>query len=76
LNFLAVHIFFLVGFRNRVYMMFHWGWSWLTYKRGSRLITGDIPQLPAVTTIGPHGEPSPAANIAIGDADASAPPLS
>jgi len=75
----VVHIFFLVGFRNRVYMMFHWGWSWLTYKRGSRLITGDIPQLPAVTTIGLHGEialPASAASIAIGETEASAPPPS
>jgi NADH:ubiquinone reductase (H+-translocating) len=51
----VVHIFFLVGFRNRVYMMFHWAWSWLTYKRGSRLITGDIGELPRVETIGPDG---------------------
>ncbi len=52
----VVHIFFLVGFRNRVYMMFHWAWSWLTYKRGSRLITGHVGELPPVTTIGDHGE--------------------
>jgi len=51
----VVHIYFLVGFRNRVYMMFHWAWSWLTYKRGSRLITGAVPALPAVTTIGADG---------------------
>ena len=51
----VVHIFFLVGFRNRVFMMFHWAWSWLTYKRGSRLITGFVPQLPAVKTIGDDG---------------------
>jgi NADH dehydrogenase len=51
-----VHIFFLVGFRNRVYMMFHWGWSWLTYKRGSRLITGPVGELPPVNTIDEHGE--------------------
>jgi NADH dehydrogenase len=51
----VVHIFFLVGFRNRVYMMFHWAWSWLTYKRGSRLITGDVPQLPPVKSIAPDG---------------------
>jgi NADH dehydrogenase len=44
----VVHIFFLVGFRNRVFMMFHWAWSWLTYKRGSRLITGEVGLLPAV----------------------------
>jgi NADH dehydrogenase len=52
----VVHIYFLVGFRNRLYMMVHWAWSWLTYQRGSRLITGNIPQLPPVTTIGPDGE--------------------
>jgi NADH dehydrogenase len=52
----VIHIFFLVGFRNRVYMVMHWAWSWLTYKRGSRLITGDVPALPAVTTIAPSGE--------------------
>jgi NADH dehydrogenase len=66
----VVHIFFLVGFRNRVYMMFHWGWSWLTYKRGSRLITGEVGMLPAVTTIDEHGEvalPPPAVSIGLGD---------
>jgi NADH:ubiquinone reductase (H+-translocating) len=51
----VVHIFFLVGFRNRVFMMFHWGWSWLTYKRGSRLITGHVGELPPVTTIADDG---------------------
>ncbi|HTL33761.1 MAG TPA: FAD-dependent oxidoreductase, partial [Kofleriaceae bacterium] len=50
-----VHIFFLVGFRNRVYMMFHWAWSWLTYKRGSRLITGHVGELPPVRTIADDG---------------------
>jgi len=64
----VIHIFFLVGFRNRVYMMFHWAWSWLTYKRGSRLITGEVGPLPAVTTIGRHGEvamPPPASAVAL-----------
>ena len=51
----VVHIFFLVGFRNRVLMMFHWAWSWLTFKRGARLITGDVGALPPVTTIDAHG---------------------
>lgn len=36
----AVHIFFLIGFRNRVAVMLHWLWSFLTLKRGVRLITG------------------------------------
>jgi NADH dehydrogenase len=61
-----VHIFFLVGFRNRVYMMFHWAWSWLTYKRGSRLITGSVGELPPVSTIDEHGEVAmPPASAAI-----------
>jgi NADH:ubiquinone reductase (H+-translocating) len=37
---LLVHIFYLIDFRNRVVVMFNWGWSYLTYRRGSRLITG------------------------------------
>lgn len=36
----AVHIFFLIGFRNRLAVMLHWLWSFLTFKRGVRLITG------------------------------------
>jgi len=52
----AVHIYFLVGFRNRILMMFHWAWSWLTFKRGARLITGHVGALPPVKTIGPGGE--------------------
>ena len=51
----VVHIFFLVGFRNRVYMLAHWAWSWLTYRRGSRLITGEVGTLPPVETIAADG---------------------
>lgn len=36
-----VHIFFLIGFRNRVIVMFEWAWSYLTFQRGARVITGD-----------------------------------
>ncbi len=36
-----VHIFFLIGFRNRVSVFLNWVWAWLTYARGARLITGD-----------------------------------
>jgi NADH dehydrogenase len=35
-----VHIFFLIGFRNRVIVLLEWAWSYLTYQRGARLITG------------------------------------
>jgi NADH dehydrogenase len=36
---LAVHIFFLIGFRNRLFVLFEWAWVYLTYQRGARLIT-------------------------------------
>ena len=35
----AIHIAFLVGFRSRLLVMFGWGWAWLTFQRGARLIT-------------------------------------
>jgi len=38
---LVVHIFFLVGFRNRVSVFLQWAWSYLTFQRGARLITFD-----------------------------------
>jgi len=78
----AVHIVFLVGFRNRFLMMFHWAWSWLTFKRGARLITGAIGPLPAIRTIGPDGRitlPAPAAVVTLDEAPrarAAAPPPS
>jgi NADH dehydrogenase len=34
-----VHIFFLIGFRNRVIVMLEWAWAYFTYQRGARLIT-------------------------------------
>ena len=41
LAWLFVHIFFLIGFRNRIIVLVQWAWSYLTYERGARLITGD-----------------------------------
>ncbi|HWA95552.1 MAG TPA: NAD(P)/FAD-dependent oxidoreductase [Terracidiphilus sp.] len=38
---LTVHIFFLIGFRNRVSVFMAWVWSYFTFTRGARLITGD-----------------------------------
>jgi NADH:quinone reductase (non-electrogenic) len=37
---LMVHIFFLIGFRSRFAVLFNWAWSYFTYQRGARLITG------------------------------------
>lgn len=36
-----IHIAYLIGFRNRVLVMIQWVWSYITYARGARLITGD-----------------------------------
>jgi len=35
------HVFFLIDFRNRISVSLNWLWSFLTYKRGARLITGN-----------------------------------
>jgi NADH dehydrogenase len=40
LSWLFVHIFFLIGFRNRLLVLIQWAWSYVTYERGARLITG------------------------------------
>ena len=36
---LFVHILYLAGFRNRLSVLFEWGYAYLTYRRGARLIT-------------------------------------
>ncbi|MBI4166105.1 MAG: NAD(P)/FAD-dependent oxidoreductase [Acidobacteria bacterium] len=44
---LFVHIFFLIGFRNRFVVMFEWAWAYFTFQRAARLITGDINARPS-----------------------------
>jgi NADH dehydrogenase len=41
LTWLTVHIFFLIGFRNRIAVFAAWIWTYFTFTRGARLITGD-----------------------------------
>ncbi|MFL5626411.1 MAG: NAD(P)/FAD-dependent oxidoreductase [Ktedonobacteraceae bacterium] len=38
---LAIHIFYLIGFRNRVQVMLQWAWAYFTFQRGAQLITFD-----------------------------------
>ncbi len=45
LSWVSVHLFFLIGFRNRLLVFFSWAWSYLTFNQGARLITGS-PILP------------------------------
>jgi NADH dehydrogenase len=40
LSWLFIHILFLIGFRNRLLVLIQWAWSYFTYERGARLITG------------------------------------
>jgi NADH dehydrogenase len=56
----TVHIFFLIGFRNRLSVFASWVWTYFTFNRGARLITGDqtLPGWPEKT------EQSPAATKA------------
>jgi NADH dehydrogenase len=35
---LFIHIYYLIGFRNRFIVFFQWAWSYITLKRGARLI--------------------------------------
>jgi NADH:ubiquinone reductase (H+-translocating) len=56
LAWLFVHIAYLIGFRNRFVVLFSWAWSYFTFDRGVRLITGS-PELPSF----PHREEHPAA---------------
>jgi NADH dehydrogenase len=69
LSWLFVHIFFLIGFRNRLLVFIQWAWSYVTYERGARLITGST-YLPGWTPMSPErplpiepvNEESPAAS--------------
>jgi NADH dehydrogenase len=39
----VAHIYFLIGFRNRLVVAMDWIWAYLTFQRGARLITADDP---------------------------------
>jgi NADH dehydrogenase len=54
LMWLVIHIFYLIGFANRIVVVIRWAWSFFTSGRGTRLITGS-PLLP------PIEEPAPPA---------------
>ena len=38
---LFVHVYYLIGFKNRVSVIFQWAWTYITFKRGARLIIED-----------------------------------
>lgn len=60
LAWLFIHVLFLIGFRNRLLVIFEWAWSYVTYRRGARLITGDVSDLRH-----PHRTPTPTPTPAV-----------
>ena len=52
LTWLFVHVLFLIGFRNRIQVLWEWFWDYVTFQRGARLITGQsrsiVPLAPGV----------------------------
>lgn len=42
LAWLFIHLFYLVGFKNRVFVFLSWIWNYVAYRRGARLITGEV----------------------------------
>jgi NADH dehydrogenase len=46
LAWLLLHLLFLIGFRNRAIVVFQWAWSFASYDRGARLITGPLHREP------------------------------
>ena len=45
LMWLFLHVFFLIGFRNRFAVLFEWFWAYLTRERSARLITGNADEM-------------------------------
>ena len=40
LSWLALHLYMLIGFRNRLNVLVNWAWNYVTYDRASRIVTG------------------------------------
>jgi len=64
LSWLFVHILFLIGFRNRLLVFIQWAWSYVTYERGARLITGST-YLPGWASDQPPAPQHPAESDAV-----------
>jgi NADH dehydrogenase len=53
---LGIHIFYLIGFANRIVVTVRWAWSFVTRGRSTRLITGEG-LLPPIEEPEPPAEP-------------------
>jgi NADH dehydrogenase len=81
LTWLVVHIYYLIGFGNRLIVLAQWAWSYFTHQRGARLITGDptVPLGRRAQASAERTEPAPGAvaaeppgDLARGTVDAAA----
>lgn len=62
LAWLFIHVMALVGFRNRIVVMFEWAWAYVSWQRGARLITGELGHgrhVPAQKTVAEEPAPAP-----------------
>src|SRR5262249_24911076 len=60
LAWLSVHIFYLIGFRNRFLVLAEWAWVYARNERGARLITGEVQDLLGAGPTGnSHPRPQP-----------------
>ncbi len=63
---LCVHLLFLIGFRNKLAVLLQWTYSYFTYKRGARIITGLAESAGARTAAGTPGARACGADAARG----------
>jgi NADH dehydrogenase len=63
LAWLFVHIMYLIGFRNRALVILEWAWSYLTWDRGARLITGDTIAQPEPAKAPAHAAAAPELDV-------------
>jgi NADH dehydrogenase len=64
LAWLTIHIFFLIGFRNRIAVLFNWAYSFFTLRRNAQLITGeDVEALPHLGRAPALGALAPAPDL-------------
>jgi NADH:quinone reductase (non-electrogenic) len=64
LAWLFVHLFYLIGFRNRFLVLFDWFWAYVLYRRGARLITGKVIGTPKRAELAATAPSEPAAHSA------------
>jgi NADH:ubiquinone reductase (H+-translocating) len=63
LTWLFVHLFYLIGFENRILVVVRWAYSFFTHGRGARLITGDAAAPPGAPSATAPARESPSGQI-------------